>query len=86
MLTTGCRSGRRLDSAALIGNAGGRAHQHQKAAMAPNDKPGFWNDWKAQHPRWHRLLVLKLVGITGLVAVGLIWLLVWLQRADIWLF
>jgi uncharacterized protein YjbI with pentapeptide repeats len=49
--------------------------------MAANDKSGFWNDWKAQHPRWHQLLVLELASITGLV-VGFIWL----RGADIWLF
>jgi uncharacterized protein YjbI with pentapeptide repeats len=82
MPTTGGCGGQPLDSAALIGDAGGGAHQHQKAAMAANDKSGFWNDWKTQHPRWHRLLVLELAGIAGLLAVGLIWLL----GADIWLF
>jgi hypothetical protein len=82
MLTTGGCGGQHLDSAALIGDAGGGAHQHQKAAMAANDKSGFWNDWKAQHPRWHQLLVLVLTSIAGLLVVGLIWL----RRADIWLF
>jgi hypothetical protein len=81
MPTTGGRGGQPLDSAALIGDAGDGAHQHQKAAMAANDKSGFWNDWKAQHPRWHQLLVLELASITGLV-VGFIWL----RGADIWLF
>src|SRR3954447_4173083 len=82
MLTTGGCGGQHLDSAALIGDAGNGAHQHQKAAMAANDKSDFWNDWKTKHPRWHRLLVLELAGIAGLSAVGLIWLL----GADIWLF
>jgi hypothetical protein len=50
--------------------------------MAANDKSGFWNDWKAQHPRWHRLLVLELASITGLLAAGLIWLF----GTDIWWF
>src|SRR4051794_5075889 len=49
--------------------------------MAANEKLGFWNDWKAQHPRWHRLLVLELASILVLL-IGLIWLF-W---ADIWLF
>jgi hypothetical protein len=47
MPTTRSRGGQHLDSAALIGDAGDGAHQHQKAAMAANDKSGFWNDWKA---------------------------------------
>src|SRR4051812_33583211 len=76
----GAACGRRLDSAALVGDAGGGAHQHQKAAMAANDKSGFWNDWKTKHPRWHQLLVLVLASIAGLLVVGLIWL----RRADIW--
>lgn len=49
--------------------------------MAANDKSGFWNDWKTKHPRWHRLLVLELACVLGLL-IGLIWLL----GADIWLF
>ena len=41
--------------------------------MAVNEELGFWAEWKAKHPRWHRLLVLELACIVGLFA-GLIWL------------
>jgi uncharacterized membrane protein YqjE len=82
MPTTRSRGGQRLDSAALVSDAGDGTHQNQKAAMAANDKSGFWNAWKTQHPRWYRLLVLELASIAGLLAIGLIWLL----GADIWLF
>jgi hypothetical protein len=63
-------------------DAGDGAHQHQKAAMAAYEKPDTWQDWKAKHPRWHKLLVLELAGIAGLLVTGLIWLF----GADIWLF
>jgi uncharacterized protein YjbI with pentapeptide repeats len=82
MLTTGGCGGQHLDSAALVSDAGDGAHQHQKAAMAANDKSDFWNDWKTKHPRWHLVLVLELASIAGLLVVGLIWL----RGADIWLF
>src|SRR4051794_8791217 len=49
--------------------------------MAEREKPMTWAELEGQHPQWHRLLVLELVCIAGLL-VGLIWL----RGADIWWF
>jgi hypothetical protein len=44
--------------------------QLQKAAMAANEKPSAWQEWKAKHPRWHRLRVSTLSGLEYTVASG----------------